>query len=285
MNLRHTPPHSKAVDSNPVPRTHECRWLRRFQRKFAPFALFLVFGFAESGGMIGIARGLESAPSSFEKGNALFKEGKFDEAEKAYEVALTQGDTASIRFNLARTREALGDPAGAMLEWERALRIDPDHGASLQALDDARRATGAVVPPKRWGTALRSAKTIGLELWIFAGGVWLCVCALWLGAVKRRPKLAALAATSGFFIATLGAAWKYDAMLEADTALVRERSVTVRGAPADPARSLGELPAGSRVRILSESAGWVQCSIPEIGNGWLPAKSVERISNTLSTSH
>ena len=285
MNLRHTPPHSKAVASNPVPRTHECRWLRRFQRKFAPFTLLLLFGFAESGGMIGIARGLESAPSSFEKGNALFKEGKFDEAEKAYELALTQGDTASIRFNLARTREALGDPAGAMLEWERALRIDPDHGASLQALDDARRATGAVVPPKCWWSGLRNAKTMGLELWVFAGGVWLSVCAWWLGAVKRRPKLAALTATCGFCIAALGAAWKYDAMLEADAALVRERSVTVRGAPADPARSLGELPAGSRVRILNESAGWVQCSIPGLGSGWLPAKSVERISNIFSPSN
>lgn len=285
MNPRHTPTHSKTVDSNPAPHTHECRWLRRFQRKLAPFTLLLLFGFAESEGMIGTARGLDSALSSFEKGNALFKEGKFDDAEKAYELALTQGDTASIRFNLARTREALGDPAGAMLEWERALRIDPDHGASLQALGDARRATGAIVPPKRWWSGLRSAKTIGLELWVFAGGVWLCICAWWLSAVKRRPKLAALTVTCGFCTATLGAAWKYDAMLEADTALVLERSATVRGAPADPARSLGELPAGSRVRILNESAGWVQCSIPEIGSGWLPAKSVERISTTLATSH
>ena len=285
MNLRYTPPHFSKVASNPMPFTHACGWLQSFQRKLAPFALLLLFGVWGSGGMIGIARGLESAPSAFEKGNALFKEGKFDEAEKAYELALTQGDTASIRFNLARTREALGDPAGAMLEWERALRIDPDHGASLQALDDARRATGAVVPPTRWWSGRRSARTIGLELWVFAGGVWLCVCAWWLGALKRRPKLAALTATCGFCIATLGAAWKYDAMLEADAALVRERSVTVRGAPADPARSLGELPAGSRVRILNESAGWVQCSIPGLGSGWLPAKSVERISNIFSPSN
>ena len=285
MNLRHTPAHCHAVYSNPAPRTYKCRLLQRFQRNPALFALLLLFVVWECGGMIGIARGLESAPSSFEKGNVLFKEGKFDEAEKAYELALTLGDTASIRFNLARTREARGDPAGAMLEWERALRIDPDHGASLQALDDARHATGAVVPPKRWWSALRSAKTIGLELWVFAGGVWLSVCAWWLGAVKRRPKLAALTATCGFCIATLGATWKYDATLEADTALVRERSVTVRGAPADPARSLGELPAGSRVRILNESAGWVQCSIPGLGSGWLPAKSVERISNIFSPSN
>jgi tetratricopeptide (TPR) repeat protein len=270
---------------NAAPHTHERRWLQRLERKLALFALLLLFGVWESGGMIGIARGLDPSTIAFEKGNALFKEGKFDEAEKSYELALTQGDTAPIRFNLARTREALGDPAGAMLEWERALRIDPGHGASIQALDDARRATGAVVPPKRWWSGLRSAKTIGLELWVFAGGVWLCVCAWWLGAVKCRPGLAALTATCGFCIATLGATWKYDAMLEADTALVRERSVTVRGAPADPARSLGELPAGSRVRILNESAGWVQCAIPELGNGWLPAKSVERISTTLATPH
>jgi tetratricopeptide (TPR) repeat protein len=261
-----------------VPREHQSLWLRRFQRKLSLLALVLLFCW-ESGLMIGIAHGLDSGASAFEKGNALFKEGKFEEAEKAYELALTQGNTASIRFNLARTREALGDPAGAMLEWERALRIDPAHGASIQALDDARRATGAVTPHKRWWSALRSARTRGLELWVFAGGVWLCVCAWWLGALKRHPKLATLAATCGFCVASLGAAWKYDAMLEADAALVRERSVTVRGAPADPARSLGELPAGSRVQILNASAGWVQCSIPGLGTGWLPAKSVERISN------
>lgn len=281
MNLPQPPTHFRSVPPNPMTSARPSGRPRRFHRKFIPFALLLLFGLAASGGMLGVSYGLDAAPSAFEKGNALFKEGKFDEAEKAYELALTQGDTASIRFNLARTREALGDPAGAMLEWERALRIDPGHGASIQALDDARRATGALVPPKRWWSTLRSAGTIGLELWVFAGGVWLCVCAWWLGAVKHRPKFAALTGACGCCAALLGAAWKYDAMLEADAALVRERSVTVRGAPADPARSLGELPAGSRVRILNESAGWVQCSIPEIGSGWLPVKSVERISNTL----
>ena len=243
-------------------------------------ALMLLLGMCGSGGFVGFARGSDSPASNFEKGNALFKEGKFADAEKAYELALTQGDTASIRFNIARTREALGDPAGAMLEWERALRIDPSHKASIQALEDARRATGAVTPPTRWWSTLRRAETIGTEMWVFAAGVWLCVSAWWLAAMKRRPKLASLTAACGACLAALGGAWKYQATIEADSALVRERSVTVRGAPADPARSLGELPAGSKVQILNQSAGWVQCAVPSLGTGWLPAKSVERISNT-----
>ena len=229
--------------------------------------------------LLGSATALDSAQSAFEKGNTLFKEGKFAEAEQAYELALIDADTASVRFNIARARESLGDSAGAMLEWERALRIDPGHKESIKALEDARRATGAITPPQHWWSALRSAKTVGMESWLFAAGLWACVGAWGVASLGRRPKLAALIAVCGSCMAALGGAWKYDAALEADAALVRERSVTVRGAPADPARSLGELPVGSRLRILGESAGWFQCAIPGIGTGWLPSKAVERISS------
>ena len=98
--------------------------------------------------LLGSATALDSAHSAFEKGNTLFKEGKFAEAEQAYELALIDADTASVRFNIARVRESLGDSAGAMLEWERALRIDPGHKESIKALEEARRATGAITPPR-----------------------------------------------------------------------------------------------------------------------------------------
>ena len=237
-------------------------------------ALFMLFY-----GILGSAHALNSGESAFEKGNALFKEGKFAEAERAYELALTHGDTASVRFNIARARESLGDSAGAMLEWERAIRIDPGHKESIKALEDARRATGAITPPRHWWSTLRSTKTVGMELWLLAAGLWFCVGAWAVASLAHRPKLAALIAACGSCMAALGGAWKYDSTLEADAALVRERSVTVRGAPADPARSLGELPVGSRLRILGESAGWFQCDIPGIGTGWLPSKAVERISS------
>lgn len=242
-------------------------------RPFFTALLMMVFG------LLGSAHALDSGQSAFEKGNTLFKEGKFAEAEQAYELALTHGDTAPVRFNIARARDSLGDSAGAMLEWERALRVDPGHKESIKALEDARRATGAITRPRHWWNALRSAKTLGMELWFFAAGLWACVGAWGVAALGRRPKLAVLIAVCGFCMAALGGAWKYDDVLEADAALVRERSVTVRGAPADPARSLGELPVGSRLRILGESAGWFRCSIPGIGTGWLPSKAVERISS------
>jgi SH3-like domain-containing protein len=49
-------------------------------------------------------------------------------------------------------------------------------------------------------------------------------------------------------------------------------------APADPARSLGDLAAGSRVRILGESAGWNRCALPDGGEGWIISKGIERIA-------
>ena len=50
-------------------------------------------------------------------------------------------------------------------------------------------------------------------------------------------------------------------------------------APADPARLLDTLPAGSRVRVLDASGGWNRVLAPGAQMGWLPQKSLERISS------
>ena len=221
--------------------------------------------------------------TSFEEGNALFREGKFPEAEAAYNRSLAQeGDTAPTRFNLGRVREALADPAGAMLEWERALRLLPGYAPAREALATARAAVGSKVDPPRWWNRLQPDFVRGRERWVVAFGVWLAVIPGLFWALNRRRFGALVVALTGCALTALGAGWWLHAVAESEIALVTERAASLRAAPADPARLLDTLPAGSRVRVLDSSGGWNRVLAPEGQMGWIPQKSIERISSASS---
>ena len=216
----------------------------------------------------------------FEDGNALFREGKFDAAEAAYNRSLAQdGDAAPTRFNLGRVREALADPAGAMLEWERALRLLPGYEPAREALAAGRVTLGSKVDPPRWWNRLQPVQSLGRERWVVAFGIWLAAVPGLLWAFNRRRLGALIGALAGCALTALGAGWWLNALAEAETALVIERAGSLRAAPADPARLLDTLPAGSRVRVLDASGGWNRVLAPGAQMGWLPQKSIERISS------
>lgn len=218
--------------------------------------------------------------SPFDEGNALFKEGKFTEAEAAYNRSLAQdGDSAPTRLNLGRVREALADPAGAMLEWERALRLLPGYPPAREALAAARATLGSKADPPRWWNRLQPPFTLGKERWVIAFGSWLAVLpgVLWL--LNRRRHTALSISLAGCVLVAAGIGWRFHALAEADTALVTERAASLRVAPADPARLLDTLPAGSRVRVVDSSGGWNRVLAPGGQTGWLPQKSIERISS------
>jgi tetratricopeptide (TPR) repeat protein len=229
---------------------------------------------------LGVCFGAVFAATPFEEANALFKEGKYAEAESAYERALVEKDTAAIRFNLGRVREALGDPAGAMLEWERAQRLEPGHTAARGALQQLRKTTGTFHAGDLWLDRLKYPGVVQREMWVAASGVWLLLFGAGSAIAGRLPRAGPLLAFLGLLIGSIGVYWKHQADIDPELALTRDRSVTVRAAPADPARSLGELPAGTPIRILGHSAGWNRCAIPGLGTGWIPAKSMERISSS-----
>lgn len=225
------------------------------------------------------AFGARLGASPFEEGNSFFREGKYTEAETAYEKALVENDTPAIRFNLGRVREALGDPAGAILEWERARRLAPGHKPSTDAILALRKATGTLEFSDFWMDRLNFPGVVGRELWVLAIGLWLSVFGIWSALTSRLPRSGPVYAVVGLSIGIAGSFWKHQADMDSELALTRERSVTVRAAPADPAKSLGELPMGTPVRITGHSAGWNHCEIPRRGPGWIPAKSLERISS------
>ena len=68
------------------------------------------------------------AKEAKEKGNGLFREGKFTEAIKEYEEAIKRDpNEPSYRNNLAATLAKLGDFPGAREACEKAISLDPKY--------------------------------------------------------------------------------------------------------------------------------------------------------------
>ncbi len=218
--------------------------------------------------------------SEFEDANRLFHEGKFADAERAYNRSLAKdGDSAATHHNLGKVREALADPAGAMLEWERALRLDPSHSPAQEALQIARNNFGSKVEAIPWWLRLQPAFTRNRERWLLALCAWTAAFASFAALFQPRSRHFSTGVALLAVLATCwSGAWLWRALQETNVALIRDRSVALRSAPADPARTLDTLPLGSRVCILDASGGWSRVKIAAGETGWIPMQSLERIS-------
>lgn len=218
------------------------------------------------------------AATPFEEGNIAFKEGRFENAARSFKQHISEnGDGPAVRFNLGRTRERLGDPGGAVVEWERALRLSPGYQPAAEALAKTRETTGARTINEGWWSVLKPPFFGGLEGWIAALGGWILAFGILGFWITRLRKTAAQLCTGGLVFLSLGLLWWRDATRDLDAAIIVERSVTARSVAASAAKTVSELPAGSQIRLLDQSAGWWRCALPEGLTGWIEEGAFERI--------
>src|SRR3954466_12084952 len=80
----------------------------------------------------------------FGKANQAYAEGRFDEAASGYESLIRSGNwNANLFYDLGNARYRLGDFGQAILNYERALALDPRHpeaDANLRLARDEARA-------------------------------------------------------------------------------------------------------------------------------------------------
>jgi tetratricopeptide (TPR) repeat protein len=65
------------------------------------------------------------AQSDFDAANAAYAEGRYEEAAAGYEALLAESESATLYYNLGNARFKQGELAQAILNYERALRLDP----------------------------------------------------------------------------------------------------------------------------------------------------------------
>lgn len=209
------------------------------------------------------------------------KEGKYDDAvRKLSLLALRPGVSPEVFYNMAVAQQKSGKPLEAALNYRRVLVLRPDFLQARRNLDVLNVEDG--VPLPRWTWREDLAAIVRPELLMLLG-----VAIAWTGAFgfviflfKKERKGALLFTAGAVFV--IGSALGVTGYLseprvtEASTALVmRGGGVTVRENPVDSARAVVRLPAGSAIQVLSERSGWVFCTLPDGGEGWIKRSDVE----------
>src|SRR4051812_18502664 len=220
--------------------------------------------------------------SDIAKANAAYAEGRFQEAVTGYESRIRDGRThANLFYDLGNAWYRLGNFGKAILNYQRALALEPRHpeaDANLRLARDEGRALELRMTTTERYARLATTKQYAVAA---AAGFWL---ALFLGVHRYfsgrrsagRIALIALAllvsAVSIFGIVTLENGIRGD-----NLAVVTGKETEARVATADNAKSILILPPGSELKVLSERGDWIYATLPNDQRGWIAANAVERV--------
>ncbi len=219
--------------------------------------------------------------AQFAKANEEYASGHFKEAIDDYETLVRSREwSANLFYDLGNAYFRNGDFGRSILNYERALALEPHHPetqANLRiARDEARALELQPAWPERY---LRFATvnhyTIGaaITFWFAAFGLTRLIYAR-----RRSSGLIALSIFSLLISGLLAAfVFRIDRGRDRALAIVTGSGVEARVATADNASTVLALPSGSEVKILSQRGDWVYTALPNNLRGWIPSKSAEPV--------
>jgi tetratricopeptide (TPR) repeat protein len=213
------------------------------------------------------------------KANQAYREGKYEEARANYLQLISAGVAApELFFNLGNIWLKEHEPGRAILNFRRALVLDPNFAPAQQNLDSVLHSIGNTEehPFYQW-LRLRS------DLWFTCSAVlfWLTAIAALSWATIRRfrttGKFACLLFAPFFVLSLAVTLWVGNGLKDPHLAIVVDQSTDVRFGPAASSRTLITMGAGQELRLATERGDWTFCRLSNGLSGWIHTQSVERI--------
>lgn len=223
--------------------------------------------------------------------DSAYAEADFATAIYIYEQLLaTKGEAAAVYYNLGNGYYKQGEIARAILNYERALLIDPSNDDIKFNLELARSKAvdkNAIVTELFFVRWIRSFITIlSAEGWAKAAILCyiiliLCLTTFIFAKNKKTKKIIfifALLSAISTIVANIAAAERKEKMELRENAIVMEPSVTIRSTPSVNGTELFILHEGKKVKIKDDSMkDWKEIELEDGNIGWLPASTIERI--------
>ena len=224
---------------------------------------------------------LRAQPAAqFTKANQEFAAGDYKAAIADYEeLVRARVDTPNLFYNLGNAYFRQKDYGRAILNYERALALDPRHPeaqANLRVARDEARAL-ELIPSRseRWlafANANEYAVTAAIAFWIGAFALVIFIFN------RRRAALALSILSMSIFTLAIFAAYEVEyGKSGGGLAVVTSETADARLATADTANRVLTLPAGSEIQIVSRRGDWIYATLPNNLRGWLPANSAQQV--------
>jgi len=208
-----------------------------------------------------------------------------------YEQLLaTKGEAAPIYYNLGNAYYKTSDIARSILNYERALLLDPSNDDIKFNLELARSKAvdkNAVVSELffvRWYRDF--ASILSVDGWAKCGILCfiiliLCLTLFIFNKKSKTKKIIFIFALLSLICTVLSnviASSQKEKMTYRESAIIMEPSVTVRSTPSTSGTELFILHEGKKVTIKDDSMKeWKEIEIEDGNIGWLPASAIEQI--------
>ena len=238
------------------------------------------------GMLVVVCAGAVSVPAAedpaFAKANQAYSEGRFQEAVDGYQGLIdSRRWHANLCYNLGNAWFRLGDFGKAILNYERALALDPHHpeaSANLRLARDEARALelrkDRVEKYAAMATPTQFAVAAAIAFWF----VLFALTRLFFSPRRSASRMALIACALVVFALSVYALYTLENGAQGRAlAIVTGKDIEARLATADNASSILTLPAGSEVKVLSQRGDWVYAALPNEQRGWIPARAVERV--------
>ena len=235
-----------------------------------------------------ISSSLEDATKA--EGDSAYMKNDYASAIQIYEALLNRGEAADIYYNLGNSYYKAGDIAKAILNYERALLLQPGNGDIRANLEIARSKTVDKVEPVpeiffvSWTKSLINSMSV--DSWAVCGVVCfiLLIVSFYLFIFSKQIVLKKAGFISGIvflavtILANVFANQQKDELTNRNSAIVINPSVTVRSTPSESGTSLFILHEGHKVGVKDGSMkDWKEIRLEDGKVGWVPASAIEII--------
>lgn len=224
------------------------------------------------------------------QGDSAYMREDYTTAIQIYEKLLEQGEAAEVYYNLGNSYYKTNDIARSILNYERALMLQPGNSDIRANLDIARSKTidkVTPIPEVFFVTWIRSLiNCLNADAWAKWGIVCFFLLLASLGiffmgksaALKKAGFAGALSMLFLCVVSNVFAGQQKKERLSQDKAIVLVPSITVRSTPSESGTSLFVLHEGHKVEIKDNSMHeWKEIILEDGKVGWVPASAIEII--------
>lgn len=232
--------------------------------------------------------------ANVEEAAQAYRDQDYGKSILLYEELVLQGfnenkESAQIYFNLGNAYFRNNQLGKAILNYERALLLDPGDGDIRHNLRFAKNRTEDRIDTAgdlfiaNWFLAVRNIYSsdqwaiIGIVffmLFLFSAGTFLFVRILW---VKKSAFYAGIIFFSLMITSNIFAFSQKSGRIHRDAAIVMVGAARVNASPDENSNTLFELHEGTRVKVRSSDGNWFEIEITNGSVGWTSKKNVEII--------
>ena len=234
---------------------------------------------------------LTASAATKQEGDEAYQKNDFAAAIDIYEELLSvEGESAAVYYNLGNSYYKTGSVAKAILNYERALLLDPGDADTRFNLEMAKgKAVDKIIPTPEvfivtWANSVVNSMSesswsvlaivcfllvlAGVVLYIFGNSLWM----------KKTGFIGGVVMVIIAVCANLAASSQKDEIVRRNACIVLSPSVTVKSTPDDSGTDLFVIHEGTKVFIDDDTMSeWKEVRLEDGKKGWMPAAAIEAI--------